>query len=72
MRVIAGAAGGIQLDVPKSGVRPTMDRVDDTADRVRWNVRAKTSRVVGFIRGLRVVLEELLTTHPHEPRTQNP
>jgi 16S rRNA (guanine966-N2)-methyltransferase len=27
MRVIAGSAGGIQLDVPKSGVRPTMDRV---------------------------------------------
>src|SRR5687767_12876 len=28
MRVIAGAAGGIRLDVPKSGdVRPTMDRV---------------------------------------------
>jgi 16S rRNA (guanine966-N2)-methyltransferase len=27
MRVIAGRAGGIRLDVPKSGVRPTMDRV---------------------------------------------
>jgi 16S rRNA (guanine966-N2)-methyltransferase len=27
MRVIAGSAGGIRLDVPKSGVRPTMDRV---------------------------------------------
>jgi 16S rRNA (guanine966-N2)-methyltransferase len=27
MRVIAGTAGGIQLDVPKTGVRPTMDRV---------------------------------------------
>ena len=27
MRVIAGAAGGIALEVPKSGVRPTMDRV---------------------------------------------
>ena len=27
MRVIAGSAGGIQLTVPKSGVRPTMDRV---------------------------------------------
>ncbi len=27
MRVIAGAAGGIQLEVPKTGVRPTMDRV---------------------------------------------
>jgi len=27
MRVIAGSAGGIQLEVPKSSVRPTMDRV---------------------------------------------
>jgi 16S rRNA (guanine966-N2)-methyltransferase len=27
MRVIAGAAGGIRLAVPKRGVRPTMDRV---------------------------------------------
>ena len=27
MRVVAGSAGGIQLDVPKRGVRPTMDRV---------------------------------------------
>src|SRR5438045_572605 len=27
MRVIAGSAGGIRLDVPKRGVRPTMDRV---------------------------------------------
>jgi 16S rRNA (guanine966-N2)-methyltransferase len=27
MRVIAGSAGGIPLEVPKRGVRPTMDRV---------------------------------------------
>jgi 16S rRNA (guanine966-N2)-methyltransferase len=27
MRVIAGSAGGVQLHVPKHGVRPTMDRV---------------------------------------------
>jgi 16S rRNA (guanine966-N2)-methyltransferase len=27
MRVIAGRAGGIRLNVPKTGVRPTMDRV---------------------------------------------
>lgn len=27
MRVIAGSAGGIRLDVPKANVRPTMDRV---------------------------------------------
>lgn len=27
MRVIAGASGGIRLDVPRTDVRPTMDRV---------------------------------------------
>lgn len=27
MRVIAGSAGGLALEVPKKGVRPTMDRV---------------------------------------------
>lgn len=49
-------------------IRTTMDRVDDTADRVRSNVRAKTSRVVGFVRGLRVALEAMLHTQ-HEPHT---
>ena len=39
MRVIAGSAGGIQLEVPKEGVRPTMDRVkaaifSSLADRI--------------------------------------
>ena len=29
MRVIAGSAGGIQLNVPSRGVRPTMDRVKE-------------------------------------------
>ena len=52
-------------------IRSTMERVDDTADRVRSNVRAKTSRVVGFVRGLRVAIESLLTDwqQPHEGRT---
>lgn len=49
-------------------IRTTMDRVDDTADRVRSNVRVKTSRVVGFVRGVRVAIEELLTTDTrHQP-----
>src|SRR4051794_7609981 len=39
MRVIAGSAGGIQLEVPKRGIRPTMDRVkaaifSSLADRI--------------------------------------
>ena len=43
-------------------IHDTIDRIDDTADRVRSNVRAKTSRVVGFIRGLRVALESMMAT----------
>jgi hypothetical protein len=47
-------------------IRTTIDRVDDTADRVRANVQAKTSRVVGFVRGLRVAIEEILHSR-HQP-----
>lgn len=43
-------------------IRTTMDRVDDTADRVRTNVRAKTSRIVGIMRGARVALETMLNS----------
>jgi hypothetical protein len=43
-------------------IRTTMHRVDDTADRVRSNVRIKTSRIVGFVRGLRVAIESILQT----------
>lgn len=41
-------------------IHTTMDRVDDTVARVRWNVRAKTSRIVGLVRGARVALASLL------------
>ena len=41
-------------------IHSTMDRIDDTADRVRSNVRAKTSHLVGFVRGLRVAIEGML------------
>jgi hypothetical protein len=43
-------------------IRTTIDRLDHTADRVRSSVRAKTSRVIGFIRGLRVVVEAVRAT----------
>jgi uncharacterized protein YoxC len=42
-------------------IRSTMTRVDDTADRVRTNVRARTSRIVGFVRGARVARETILS-----------
>lgn len=41
-------------------IHSTMHRVDDTVDRVRSNVRSKTSRLIGFVRGARVALEAIL------------
>jgi uncharacterized protein YoxC len=45
-------------------IRTTMDRVDDTAGRVRTNVREKTSRIVGLMRGVRVAVESMLQSRP--------
>jgi hypothetical protein len=44
-------------------IHSTIDRVDDTADRMRANLRAKTSRLVGVVRGARVALETILNGH---------
>lgn len=44
-----------------TAIRTTMERVDDTADRVRYNVRAKTGRIVGIVRGARVAIEHILS-----------
>jgi len=41
-------------------IHSTMHRVDDTVDRVRSNVRSKTSRIVGLVRGARVAIETML------------
>jgi len=43
-----------------TALRTTMDRVDDTADRVRSNMRAQTGRLVGILRGARVAIETML------------
>jgi len=42
-------------------INSTIDRVDDTVDRVRWNVRAKTSRIIGMVRGARLAIETILS-----------
>ena len=47
-------------------IRSTIDRVDDTADRVKANMRHKTSRMVGFVRGVRAAIEGLLQSR-HQP-----
>ena len=50
-------------------IRATIDRVDDTADRMRSQVREKTSRVVGLVRGARVAIEALLEGNGDDTRT---
>jgi len=51
-------------------IRSTVERVDHTAERVRSNVRAKTSTLVGVVRGVRVAIETLLShREPHAGRT---
>lgn len=42
-------------------IRGTIDRVDETADRVRTNVKARANRVLGLMHGIRVAVETFLT-----------
>jgi hypothetical protein len=49
-----------ETDRVDHAIRSTMHRVDDTVDRVRSNVRSRTSRIVGLVRGARVALETML------------
>ena len=49
-----------ETDRVDHAIHSTIDRIDDTADRVRTTVRAKTSAIVGALRGARSVVESML------------
>ena len=49
-----------ETDRVDHAIHSTMHRVDDTVDRVRSNVRSKTSRIIGFVRGARIAIETML------------
>ena len=51
-------------------IHRTIGRVDDTARRMRSNVVAKTSRLVGFVRGVRVAIESLLVDDDRSVRDE--
>jgi len=42
----------------------TIDRVDETTERVRDSVRDKVAQATGFVRGIRAIITSLLTTEP--------
>ena len=49
-----------ETDRVDHAIHRTVDRVDDTVVRMRNNVRVKTSRMVGLVRGVRVALQTML------------
>jgi hypothetical protein len=51
-----------ETDRLDTAINSTIDRVDQTATRVRSNVLAKTSSLMGLVRGARVVIEAILKT----------
>ncbi len=59
---VKGVSATVKAETERvdTAIHSTMDRLDDTADRVRSNVRAKTSRLVGVVRGVRVAIEDML------------
>lgn len=45
-------------------ITDTIDRVDETAERVKYSVRDKVSQATGVVRGLRAAIASVLTTEP--------
>jgi hypothetical protein len=55
-----------QTERVDQAISGTMDRVDETADRVKTRVRDKVSRAVGVARGVRAVITTILTNDGHD------
>jgi len=52
-----------------SALTGTIDRVDETAERVKTNLRANVNRAIGVVKGIRAAIESLFVreTPPHPP-----
>ena len=51
-----------QTERVDNAIAGTIDRVDETAERVRDSVREKVSRATGVVRGVRAVIMSILTS----------
>ena len=56
-----------ETDRVDSAIRTTVDRVDETAMRVRLSVRARAHRVVSVVRGVRAALTAVLGLRSRPP-----
>jgi hypothetical protein len=51
-----------QTERVNHAIAGTMDRVDDTAERMKTTMREKVNQTVGVVRGIRAVVMSLLTS----------
>ena len=57
---VVSAKVRVETERVDHAINTTIDRVDDTVDRMRWNMWAKTSRIIGIVRGARLAIETML------------
>ena len=57
-----------EADRVDTAIHSTMDRIDDTADRVRSSVRAKSNNIIGYVKGVRAAIEAM---RHFRPRTES-
>jgi hypothetical protein len=56
-----------QTERVDQAITGTIDRVDETADRLKDTLRHKVSRATGFVRGIRAVIASVLSTDGRPP-----
>jgi hypothetical protein len=61
---------GAQTERVNSAISTTIDRVDETADRVRHTVSYRVHRVFGLVQGARAVVGNLFNGHSSRPATE--
>lgn len=49
-------------------IKSTINRVDETAGRVKSSVQSRAWQAVGIVRGIRTAIETLIGPQSHEPR----
>jgi uncharacterized protein YoxC len=59
----------LQTERVDQAISGTIDRVDETAERVRHSVRGKVSEVAGIVRGVRAIITSILAT---DSKTKSP
>jgi hypothetical protein len=64
---VKGVTGRVtsQTERVDHAIKSTIDRVDETADRVKSNVRSRAWQAVGIVRGIRTAIETFVATQPH-------